>query len=460
MIGVISLTSINVFAQSNSNVPEWVKNNAGWWAEGTIDDESFIQGIQFLIKDGIMEIPPTAQGTSSNNKIPSWIKNNAGWWAEDILDDDSFIQGIKWLISSGIINIKNNFVQENNSLNSILIQDYDLREIITSDDQRYITTQNWSSNLYDAKEKKLLQDYDHQKYLVERHITDHNLWDYDSCEWGIILSYSKYADEEKETCFKLGDYNEVFVKISKFTDSTNAKKMIDATPSEIKFVYKKYEKFSRNTSCIWQFENFNESYDFSIEKNNYLASHPELLPEDSLSPPFVEEERFGDYPINEQVTNRDMVMCQYKNYVLTLISDSLWRENQFMLMDKMIEKLLLLEGGTPTFTTSELLDKKDMIKYEMSIHSMIDVMILSCTDEYPAKQVKVILLVSNFNFEEKNRKLSGVITLKANNYLDQVMASNTVNFKDLPYMEQQILEKNLNVMTSVDYCSYDIASIR
>ena len=62
--------------------------------------------------------------------------------------------------------------------------------------------------------------------------------------------------------------------------------------------------------------------------------------------------------------------------------------------------------------------------------------------------------------EEKNRKLSGVITLKANNYLDQVMASNTVNFKDLPYMEQQILEKNLNVMTSVDYCSYDIASIR
>ena len=72
----------------------------------------------------------------------------------------------------------------------------------------------------------------------------------------------------------------------------------------------------------------------------------------------------------------------------------------------------------------------------------------------------MILLVSNFNFEEKNRKLSGVITLKANNYLDQVMASNTVNFKDLPYMEQQILEKNLNVMTSVDYCSYDIASIR
>lgn len=42
-------------AQSDS-VPSWIKNNAGWWAEGTIDDDSFIQGIQFLIKEGILQI--------------------------------------------------------------------------------------------------------------------------------------------------------------------------------------------------------------------------------------------------------------------------------------------------------------------------------------------------------------------------------------------------------------------
>ena len=43
-------------------IPEWIKNNAGWWANGDIDDNAFVQGIQFLIKEGIMKIPPTTQG--------------------------------------------------------------------------------------------------------------------------------------------------------------------------------------------------------------------------------------------------------------------------------------------------------------------------------------------------------------------------------------------------------------
>ncbi len=42
----------------STSIPQWIKNNAGWWADGSIDDNSFIQGIQFLIKEGIMKIPP------------------------------------------------------------------------------------------------------------------------------------------------------------------------------------------------------------------------------------------------------------------------------------------------------------------------------------------------------------------------------------------------------------------
>ncbi len=40
-----------------TQIPDWIKNNAGWWAEGAIDDDSFVQGIQFLIKEGILIIP-------------------------------------------------------------------------------------------------------------------------------------------------------------------------------------------------------------------------------------------------------------------------------------------------------------------------------------------------------------------------------------------------------------------
>ena len=39
-----------------SSIPAWIKNNAGWWADGQIDDNTFVQGIQFLIKAGIIVV--------------------------------------------------------------------------------------------------------------------------------------------------------------------------------------------------------------------------------------------------------------------------------------------------------------------------------------------------------------------------------------------------------------------
>ena len=41
---------------SDTAIPTWVKNNAGWWADGSIDDGSFVQGIQFMIKEGLMRV--------------------------------------------------------------------------------------------------------------------------------------------------------------------------------------------------------------------------------------------------------------------------------------------------------------------------------------------------------------------------------------------------------------------
>ena len=91
----------------DSEIPAWIKNNAGWWATDKIDDLSFLQGIQFLIKEGIMVIPPTETSESSGSEgIPTWIKNNAGWWADGQIDDGSFVSGIQWLISNGIISVE------------------------------------------------------------------------------------------------------------------------------------------------------------------------------------------------------------------------------------------------------------------------------------------------------------------------------------------------------------------
>ena len=88
-----------------TSIPGWIKNNAGWWADGQIDDGSFVSGIQWLISNDVMTIPPTEQGTGSDNVIPGWIKNNAGWWANGQIDDGSFVSGLQWLISNGIMKI-------------------------------------------------------------------------------------------------------------------------------------------------------------------------------------------------------------------------------------------------------------------------------------------------------------------------------------------------------------------
>lgn len=93
--------------QTPAAIPEWIKSNAEWWADGQIDDSSFVQGIQYLVKEDILKIPPTSQGPGTgSDEIPAWIKNNAGWWAEGAIDDDSFIQGIQFLIKEGIMRVQ------------------------------------------------------------------------------------------------------------------------------------------------------------------------------------------------------------------------------------------------------------------------------------------------------------------------------------------------------------------
>jgi hypothetical protein len=95
------------FAQSASaeSIPDWIKNNAGWWASGQIEDDSFVQGIQFLIKEGILVVPPTSISAEKSEGVPDWVKNNAGWWADGITTDNEFVSAIQHLMKSGIISI-------------------------------------------------------------------------------------------------------------------------------------------------------------------------------------------------------------------------------------------------------------------------------------------------------------------------------------------------------------------
>ena len=93
----------NAFAE---NVPDWVKNTAGWWAEDVISETEFVNAIAYLVKENIIQVN-VSQTSETSQSVPDWVKNTAGWWAEGQIDDNTFILGIQYLIKVGIINIEN-----------------------------------------------------------------------------------------------------------------------------------------------------------------------------------------------------------------------------------------------------------------------------------------------------------------------------------------------------------------
>ena len=135
---------------AREKVPTWVKNNAKWWAEGNIEDDTFVSGVQYLMKEKIVDIPDLPEHASEkaipsfvddtkdpqsyvdryNNEpeykkwfdenypdysieeavgvtepIPAWIKNTASWWSEGKISEDEFLKGIKFLVEKRILNV-------------------------------------------------------------------------------------------------------------------------------------------------------------------------------------------------------------------------------------------------------------------------------------------------------------------------------------------------------------------
>ena len=87
------------------SVPTWVKNTAGWWAEDKISEDEFVKGIEFLVKERIIDNVKTGNVESTSSAVPTWVKNNAGWWAEGQIDDDSFLKGIEYLVKVGLVQV-------------------------------------------------------------------------------------------------------------------------------------------------------------------------------------------------------------------------------------------------------------------------------------------------------------------------------------------------------------------
>ena len=58
VFAVISVVSVPLTqnAQAQSLIPDWIKANAGWWADGTLDDETFLNGVTYLIENDFINV--------------------------------------------------------------------------------------------------------------------------------------------------------------------------------------------------------------------------------------------------------------------------------------------------------------------------------------------------------------------------------------------------------------------
>jgi len=55
LFGILTITQF-VDAQSNS-IPSWIKNTALWWSEDQVTDNDFINAMEFLIIEGVIQVP-------------------------------------------------------------------------------------------------------------------------------------------------------------------------------------------------------------------------------------------------------------------------------------------------------------------------------------------------------------------------------------------------------------------
>ena len=124
IISTVPLVSAEVI-RGESTIPDWVKNTAGWWASEQIDDSAFLQGIQYLIKEGIIVVEiPTEIDSEDTEEVPGWVKNTVGWWAEDKIHDTTFVAGIQYLIGKGIMVVEQEVEVEESVEEVVEIKDF------------------------------------------------------------------------------------------------------------------------------------------------------------------------------------------------------------------------------------------------------------------------------------------------------------------------------------------------
>jgi len=96
---------INVAYTNSKTIPIWIKNVGEYWCNGQINDSEFVNAIQYLIKNDIINVQGINISGTSEQEIPEWVTNNTCWWSSNQIPDIDFLSGIEFLINKGTIRV-------------------------------------------------------------------------------------------------------------------------------------------------------------------------------------------------------------------------------------------------------------------------------------------------------------------------------------------------------------------
>ena len=104
--GVKSSVQFTIEDTGTIALPFWIKDLAKMWInEPLVTDKDFARAIEYLIQVEIIKIPYTEPGEGTESVIPEWVKNNAGWWIEGKISDTEFTMALQYLVKIGIIKV-------------------------------------------------------------------------------------------------------------------------------------------------------------------------------------------------------------------------------------------------------------------------------------------------------------------------------------------------------------------
>ncbi len=87
-------------------IPGWIRTSLSHWVNGDVPDSTFVDGMQFLIENGVLQISSVPSQSEPASDIPGWIRTSLSHWVNGDVPDSTFVDGMQFLIKNGIIRIQ------------------------------------------------------------------------------------------------------------------------------------------------------------------------------------------------------------------------------------------------------------------------------------------------------------------------------------------------------------------